>query len=307
MLTGLQSRYYNRFKKLNILFTANATVIATYPPFAIEVKNFNNNLNSLDTFIPEKDAVATGITQDKLTLRQQVTDELGLICKSTRAYALKQGNAALAADMDIREYKIDRLKDADILPLAQHVQTVITPLLADPAFAPYGITASQLSDAVSDATDFNNSIGQANVTGSGNTVANKNINAVIKLLHGNMVQFDLLIDYFKTDNPDFAAGYKINAALDNSGVRHTGIEGIITDAATTQPLAGVTIGTSHSSKTTVSDITGNYSLAELQAGDCNLSFTCNGYIAQTFAHKLVRGHIDEVDVALDAAAAQHNV
>ncbi|MEI9935130.1 MAG: hypothetical protein WDM71_09855, partial [Ferruginibacter sp.] len=89
------------------------------------------------------------------------------------------------------------MKDSEILALAQHVQTLITPVLTDSAFAPYNITAATLTDIVNDATTFNGMIGKANSTSSTGTTANTSINVAIKTLLTNIAHFDLLVDDLK--------------------------------------------------------------------------------------------------------------
>jgi hypothetical protein len=298
MLNDEQSREYNRAQKLNTFFGQNQPLIATYLPFNSEYKDFTSNINTLNGFIPNKGIPTAGITQDKLTLRETIANELDQICKSTRSYAIKQGNATLAAETNLSSRKISRLKDADVLPLAQQIQTLITPLLADIAFTPYGITAAMLAQAVADAGTFNGSIGSAGVAGSGSTVANKNIDATIKLLHGNMEQFDLLIGFFKTTDPDFVSGYHLNSAVDNTGIRHSGIRGLVTDNATGNPIAGAVITIVNTTKSATTDLLGHYNISRVTDGEYNVSVSATGAATKTFLQHIRRGSIEEVDVKL---------
>ena len=71
--------------------------------------------------------------------------------------------------------EIFRIKDADFLPFVLHLQTLITPLVTNVDFIPYGVTAETLTEVVEDAQGFNELIGQADVSSSGNSIANKNM------------------------------------------------------------------------------------------------------------------------------------
>ncbi len=82
MRNGNQSREIKRAQTLDVFFNQNTAILATFPPFAAEVKDFNNNLATINTLVPNKDVVTAGITQDKSVVKQTVADELDIICKS---------------------------------------------------------------------------------------------------------------------------------------------------------------------------------------------------------------------------------
>jgi hypothetical protein len=299
MLTQDQSHEYNRAKKLNTFF-GNTSAISTYTPFREEVNSFNDNLDYLETLIQDKNGTGAGITSTKTTLKQSVANRLAVVCTTTKAFALKYNNATLVAEMNFRANEIFRLKDADFLPFVLHVQELITPLLGDVTYSPYEVTAAVLTAIVADAQTFNSLIGKADVHVTGNTVVNKNIDSVIRLLHNNIVQFDLLIDYFNSTNPDFVAGYHINSAVDNTGVRHTGIEGIIT--ANGQPVSGAQIKLANSTKSAVTDLYGHYSLVRIAPGDYMVEIQAKGFPSKTVVYHINRGRVSTLDLELLAAS-----
>ena len=299
MLAQDQSREYNRFKKLKTFFTANTTVIAPYIPFQQEVTIFSDNLVDLDGLIQGKDGTSTGITQNKTAYKHSIADRLAVICTTTRAYAVKYANAELAAEMNFKATEIFKTKDADLLPFVLHMQTLITPLLINPDYIPYGVTTEMFTDLVADAQAFNGLIGQADVSSSGSSVANQNIDAKIKLLEDNIVQFDLLVNYFIGKNDDFVAGYHINSAVDRTGVRHSGIEGVV--KANGQPVVGAIVKLANG-KSVVTDLYGHYSLVPIMPGDYSIEITANGFTAKTFVYHINRGRVSTLDLELQAAA-----
>ena len=298
MLTLDQSREYTRFKKLDTFFDNNGSAISTYPPFQTEVAAFHDNFEQLEALIPQKDGTGTGITTGKTTLKHSVADRLAVICTTTKAYALKFNNPPLAAEVNFRANEMFRLKDADFLPFVLHMQELITPLLTDENYIPYGVTAEAITAIVTDAQNFNSLIGAADVEASGSTVANKDIDAAIKLILGNIVQFDLLIEFFTGSNPGFAAGYHINSALDNTGIRHSGIEGVV--MANGEPVAGAVIKLG--GKSVVTDLYGHYSLVRVTPGDYSIEVTANGFPAKTIVYHISRGKVGALNVELHSAA-----
>ena len=81
MLTLEQSQELNRCQKLSGFFDSNTAIIGTFAPFQGEVNSFTANLQSLIALVPNKDAITTGITAGKVTLKQSITDNLALVVK----------------------------------------------------------------------------------------------------------------------------------------------------------------------------------------------------------------------------------
>ena len=301
MLTLKQSRQYNRFKKLSVFFTANNTLIASFAPFQTEVNNFFLNLQSLDALVPDTDGITTGITSEKTALKQHIADALAMVCKKTRAYALINDLSQLAAVTNIGANKIFKMKDADIHGFALTIETIITPVLADPAFATYNITAATLTAIVTDATTFTGMIGKAETADSIITIASTSINNFIKAIIINISHFDLLINEFESMHPAFVQEYYINSSPDITGIHHNGIKGTVTDKATGLAITNATITVSAANKkdkTTTTDMNGAYNLRSINAGDYTITVTAEGFATQTIVHKIVRGKIDEMDFAL---------
>jgi len=297
MLTQTQAREYNRFKTLGMYLGAQSAVYASYAPFANEVTDFGTNFQNLESLIPGKTENATGVTTDKTELKHQVSAGLALICRKTRAYALRYNLPELAAQTNTYDAKIFKMKDADILGYATSIVNLLTPILTDANYIPYGVTADSLT-AISDlATSFNELIGVAKQSDSGNTVANAAIDNAIDALHDNILHFDLLIDEFEADNPGFVQGYHINSSVDKVGIRHSGIEGTIRNTSG-QAIANATVQLNGTTKTTVTDLMGAYRLDRVTPDDYMVNVNAPGYTPQQLVHHISRGRIDELDFQL---------
>jgi hypothetical protein len=227
MINQEQSREFTRCTKLAQFLGTNQPVYAGFAPFAEEVTDFDNNMLVFINLIPDKNVTTTGITEDKTALKEKVAVALGLICGKTYSYALKQNNEELAAQVNTTAYKIFRIKDSDLHGFAANIVEVITPLLTDTEYIKYGVTAATLDAVMQTVNDFTALIGKADVTGSGSTVASAAIDKVIDKLRLNIKHFDLLIDEFSATNPEFVNGYHINSEVQNTGIRHSGIEGYV--------------------------------------------------------------------------------
>ena len=176
------------------------------------------------------------------------------------------------------------------------MQNLLTPLLANTDYLPYGITDAALSDIIDKTTAFNNLIGRAGEKQSGNTTANTAINAQIKKLHDNITQLDLLVDEFEASNPQFVQGYHINSAVDNIGVHHTAIEGKVMMAGT--PVTNATVAIQDTDKTAITDLKGYYRIERIMPGDYEVAVSANSKGTKSKVLHISRGRIEEVNFDL---------
>lgn len=301
MITQEQNREYNRSSKLEqyLAKDQSKSVYAGYEPFNDEATDFDGNFESLTQLIPDKNHVTTGITTDKRGFKQRISDELGLVCRKTYSYALKYNNSELAAQVNTRADLIFKMRDADLLGYAQGIEEIITPLLNDANYIKYGVTAKQLGDIVADATTFNSMIGEADVTGSENTVANTAIDKVIDKLRLNIKHMDLLVDEFAESNPEFVQGYHLNSEVDKTGIRHSGIEGYVRTKEG-EPVANATVKLQGTTKTAVTDLKGYYHIDRAHPDDYMVECSAEGYATQTKLHHISLGKTDEMDWELQA-------
>lgn len=299
MINQEQSREFTRCTKLQQFLGTNQTVFANFEPFADEYADFSANMATFENLIPDKNVNTKGITADKNTLKQNVADALGLICRKTYAYALKYDNAELAAQVNTRPDKILKIKDGALLGYVTSIGEVITPLLTDANYMKYGVTAAQLQAIETTAQKFNDMIGKADVTGSTGTVANTAIDKIIDALRLNIKHFDLLIDEFEATNPEFVQGYHINSEVDNTGIRHNGIEGYVRSKSG-DAISSAVIALQGTTKSTAADLTGYYHLDRVRPDDYMVQCSANGYTAQTKLHHISRGRTDEMDWVLEA-------
>jgi len=294
MINQEQSREYTRCTKLNQFLQNNEAVYNSFEPFKTEATSFSSNLQTFSGLIPDKNHVTTGITADKNGLKQKLADALGLICRKTYSYALTYNNPDLAAQVNTRADKIFRMRDTDISGFAQSIKKIAAPLLANADYVKYGVTAAKLDAIITDATAFNDMIGKANVTGSGNAVANVAIDKTIGALRLNIKHFDLLVDEFEETNPAFVEGYYINSEVGNTGIRHSGIEGYVRSKSG-DAISSATVHLANTTKSAVTDLKGYYHLDRVRPDDYMVECSAGGYAPQSKLHHISRGKTDEMD------------
>ena len=250
-----------------------------------------------EDLVPDKQVITNGITAGKRELKQKIAAATALVCRKTMAYAVRYNNPALAAQTNTSESDITRMKDADLPGYVQAVKTIIETVLGNTDYAAYGVTQATLDALLADAQVFNEMIGAADVVMSGGTVANAAINRAIDKLRGNIKQFGLLVDEFTLSNPEFVQGYHINSQADNTGTRHSGIEGRVHNQ-NNEAISGAEVQLEGAGKNAVTDMNGFYRIKRVRDGDYNLVCSAEGFTAKTVMHHITRGKIDELNFVL---------
>lgn len=300
MLTRRQAHAMERAHRLKLFFDKkdNKTIIDTYEPFKDEVDLFYENLEAADAAAAGK-GVKTDVTDEKTVAKQAAADAMGIICRKTKAYAIKVHNPTLAGQVNLTGDGIFKKKDEDIQAFYEGLVAVVTPLLDDAFYTKYGVTETTLSDAGKLVDAFHNLIGAQGVNNADYSTANTEVVAALKLIAGNVEQFDLLIeDFSDPKQAAFVEGYHINARLGDDVVRHNGIQGLVTDKKTGKPVAKAVIKLEGTDKMAVSEITGEYRLAEMKPGFYYVVVSAEGYDEVRVLHRIVKGDVEELNFAL---------
>lgn len=306
LLNGKQSRKYKSIQEAYTYLSQNKDVYSKDEPFNNEVISFTGNYAQMIALVPTIDVNGKGITTDKDALKKEIAKEGAFICARTKAYAIKVGNNVLLNAVNHSATTIEDLKDSEILGFTTSLSETITPLLTDTKYKPYSINADMLSTLVDKGTIFNNSIGAASLVNADSGYASKALNTVFKLINENLLQFSLLITVFAESNPKFVENYFKAVAINNTGIHHTGIEGIIKNKSTGEGVEGVTISLpakkeGGKAKTAVTDILGTYKLIKLMPGYKKFTISAPGFELQTIIFEIKRGKILELNISLQSA------
>ena len=187
------------------------------------------------------------------------------------------------------------MKDTEILGFVNKIVKIITPLLEDVVFKTYGITAVLLGAYSTLATTFNGQIGLVSTIVNSGTVANDNIDATIKLIHGNIGMMGLLLPTFQLLNPNFVTGFNLNAKVVDLGVHHGGVTGNITLESTGEALVDIKVEILDTLKTDTSDLLGNYSIIKIKPCTAIIQVSGRNVVTQKVTHTFHKGRIDTLN------------
>lgn len=288
-LTNLQFNEYRRFKTLFGFGEKpeSVTVIGSFIPFKTRWILFKNHFGILDGYVPQKQKDGKGITTDKKTLKHDISNELGVMCNKTRAYAIDQHLAQLASDMNISATAINETNDEEFEALVNTKTALMSGQIANANYTPYLITQPDLDALDLKADNFNNMIGQSDNAQSDSSVAGVNIDKAIHDLQDDLKILDMLAEHFKggaTTN-DFYLGYHNNSVLQNLGVHHSSVEG-------TAP-AGAVIKSE--TKQVTADLSNHFVLSRLTPGDHTVTAVLAGQPPKSQVVKVKRGQVVTLD------------
>lgn len=302
VLNAEQGREYTRSRELTKFVIQNDKTCSLLPPFSKVKEALLENNSRLDKYTPIKTINGHGITGEKKDLKAEVAGQVNSICTLSMSYAITTGDKDLANSVKYRTSDVTHLKDSEVLGLVNGLVSVITPLLSKPDFKDYPITEETLQQVIKDATAFDNSIGAAKIIDTNKSIAGKNIDSILKDIRGNVAQFDLLIGWFGKDHPDFVKGYRKAAAIDYTGIHHSGVRGVITNSLTGVLVeeATVILQGKKNTKSTLSGEDGDFEIIKFRAGRCKLTITAPGYESQTIPVTILRGKILGFNISLQA-------
>ena len=302
MLNKRQARLVNRNTVVTKYLADTENTYSSYAPFQNEVNALQANVGKLDKVLPDKNKNGTGATKTKEELKKDTATNTGNICSLARSYANAVQKAGLQPAIRYTISDLATMKDSDVMSTNTKIYNALLPLVADPVFMTYNITEALLDGMVTDAQAFDDSLGEAKTMGNSSRAANKTINRILAGIGENIAQLLLLSVYFATTDPAFAPGLEKSSRIDNTGIRHNGVSGVVTNAATGAPVKNATLRLEDTDKQVTSDVEGKYALIKVRPKAYEITVAADGYLPQTMIVKIVRGKILAMSVALVKSA-----
>ncbi len=302
---GEQTRHVNAFNNLEFFFGENKDVFSKNVPVQKWVERLINNNKAIVALSTTKGTGSEGATEAKDNLKETIATNAGTVCSYAADYAVETGNTDLFSLVNYSSYDVIRLRDSEVLGFINGVVTAITPLVSLPDFKDYIVTAEDLSTLSKDANDFNNNLGKNKLIINNSHVASHDIDALIKNNRNVIIRLDKLIPNFKKDAPKFVAAYYKAKRIDDTGVRHSGIRGIIVNNTGT-PVEGatVTLVGKKNTKGTTTGSDGSFEIVKFLFGKAKLTIAAPGFDSITTDVTITRGKIIECDCRLQSVIVE---
>ena len=228
------SMYYvvkNTCEKYQTTWTANAVFAATYNLWAAKIPLIEQNRDAqlLET---------TGITTDKTTKRNSMTDKALFMINRMQSYANVVTNPELLENIKYSASDLKKKRDSDVIGICNIVTAKANANVT--ALATYGVTAAMITELQAAITAYMAVLAKPKVAKSQTKTATENLTKLFKeaddILNKRM---DLDIELFKATKPEFYSQYKTARMIVSLGGTPVSVLGSAIATGSGEPLKGV--------------------------------------------------------------------
>ena len=228
------SMYYvvkNTCEKYQTTWTANAVFAATYNLWAAKIPLIEQNRDAqlLET---------TGITTDKTTKRNSMTDKALFMINRMQSYANVVTNPELLENIKYSASDLKKKRDSDVIGICNIVTAKANANVT--ALATYGVTAAMITELQAAITAYMAVLAKPKVAKSQTKTATENLAKLFKEADDILNQrLDLDIELFKATKPEFHSQYKTARMIVSLGGTPVSVLGSVTATGSGEPLKGV--------------------------------------------------------------------
>jgi hypothetical protein len=207
------------YEAVSTLLGNNESIVTTVPAFVALKNDFTARVQEIHRkAIAKRDATA-GKTETKQEAKDSLVSALMAIAAPMYTYARKVKNNEVKDIADVRQSKLEKLRDTELVSRATSIHTQANTIGA--ALEPYGVTIAMITDLDTKINNFNAALGEREsgmAIRSGATTALIDLfNAADELLNEDM---DRLIETLRVSNTDFYNEYFAARVIKDIGVRH---------------------------------------------------------------------------------------
>ena len=228
------SMYYvvkNTCEKYQTTWTANAVFAATYNLWAAKIPLIEQNRDAqlLET---------TGITTDKTTKRNSMTDKALFMINRMQSYANVVTNPELLENIKYSASDLKKKRDSDVIGICNIVTAKANANVT--ALATYGVTAAMITELQAAITAYMAVLAKPKVAKSQTKTATENLTKLFKEADDILNQrLDLDIELFKATKPEFHSQYKTARMIVSLGGTPVSVLGSVIATGSGEPLKGV--------------------------------------------------------------------
>ncbi len=236
-MTGKQEIKLTMYVGTEQYLTDNASIVEVLPNFQVYFGNFKDAIASIQIATGKQIFNQSGYGTEKGLDRDELVSVAADTARKLTAFAVNDNNQVLLKEVDIPESTFKHSRDMLLKELAQGVYNRAQTHLSH--LADYGITEVTQNNLKNAIANYGESIPKPLL---GKTEQKKGTAQLVKQFKAGdeaLAKIDLLVEIVKTSQPDFYNGFKTVRKLISTGTRSLALKGIVTDAATGEPLKGV--------------------------------------------------------------------
>jgi len=210
----------------NYLAGTPETIIGQMPGFAELFETFSFEVDQLRQLKQKQRLNRTGYRMTKGNYRDIMIDRGFNTASRIKAYALAINDMVLWAEMDIKPYQLEKMRDSDVADSCMTIYEKGNALVG--SLEPYGVTAEYLGKLKDAIYDYNNYLPLPRASVVSKKETTKAIKAAFERLDVLLTKMDTLVMMLKFNEVAFYDEYFSSRKIVVSGGRVIGVRGYVT-------------------------------------------------------------------------------
>lgn len=279
------------------------TIVENLPNYKANAIVLENNINQIQAAAELQEFDKTGISDKKKLLRASLIAQAEDISLKLVAYATNIGNMILLKEVKYTKSDLTRAADADLKNMTQCIYDRALEHIA--ALDDYSITGAMLTAYSVTINSFNEAIPTVREGATSKKLYTAQLESLYKSTDAALANIDKIVEIVRLLQPDFYKGYQNSRMVINTAGGSVALKGVVTDAASLEPLKGVTVTITPSNGTEGETIVkktaekGGFMVKSLPEGTYTVTFTKNGYKEHVVTVAVTDGEMSELNVELN--------
>lgn len=260
-------------------YCRNNSSVITIPAIQNKVDQFNTHLEQLMLTVKKHAEPITGIASDKEVARAKLAESTFVLCCTLQAFAKDAGDNTILDKVKYSYTRLNRLRDTELLPVAQHAHDIAAAKISD--LAQFGILPANLTAHANDIATYTLQLASPKTARSVRTTFNealtKQFAEISELLDSEL---DKLVMTLMPTHPDFVNGYMATRRIDSNPSYATQTTGTVTKADKSAAVGAkvelMPTGTADVKYTAVTNSEGMYSIKGIKSGVYDVKVQYNG-------------------------------
>jgi hypothetical protein len=297
-MNGKQSSMYSMQRRTSDLLKKNESLTSRLPTFTVLRSSFDANIKQIGTLGQQQEADISGLRKQKEDLRMALTQKDLDISRRVVAFAKITKDPVLAKKAYYTETNLMKSSDNEFISACLVIYAAAENNLA--VLSDYGVTEEILSSLKATIDEFKSVV---DTPKEGYTEKKQATDQLAKLFADQATlldNMDVLIEMLKDTQPAFYAEYQDTRKV----TYHTGsitVKGMATEAATGEPLSGVTMSFALDGEVKMEKVTaaaGGFTIKSMEEGTYTVTASRLGYVTQTLTVNVLDDEMNTVEVAM---------
>jgi hypothetical protein len=216
----LQDDIITMFETTLVILDKNQNAWRNMRAFDDAVTRAKDGTANLRTKTGKQQSPTEGVTGEKAQVRDDLEEKLLVTASAVAAFAAKNADPALAAQVEVNRSLLDRLPASDLVQTAQRVINAVTDHFE--ALADYGVTDGNKKELEDAATLFANKKESPREAVVGRKVETLSLPEAINRVRSIFRnEIDKLMTAFKKPEPDFYNAYFVARTIVNRAATHS--------------------------------------------------------------------------------------